>query len=185
MALVSGHVAQALEQYERVVRLNPLDAISLEALSVALCAAGRLPECLQYRLKLQQLHPDYGGINSSVGLARVYLGDLTEALGNMEQEPAEDRRLAGLAVVYAAMGRRAQSDAALKTLEGRFAATSAYEIAQIHAYRGEADLAFEWLQRSYQRHDSEIVWIKTDPLLRSLHGDRRFQVLLSQLRLPQ
>jgi len=184
MALVSGHVAEALELYDRVIQLNPLDALSLEAISDASCAADRLSQCLQYRLKLQQLHPDYGGVNSSVGMARVYLGDLNEALANMEQEPEEDRRLAGLAVVYAAMGRRAQSDAALKTLEGRFATTSAYEIAQIHAYRGEADRAFEWLQRSYQRHDSEIVWIKTDPLLRSLHGDRRFRALLAQLRLP-
>jgi serine/threonine-protein kinase len=185
MAMVSGHVAEALEQYERVIQLNPLDALSLEAISDASCAADRLSQCLQYRLKLQQLHPDYGGVNSSVGMARVYLGDLNEALANMQQEPEEDRRLAGLAVVYAAMGRRAQSDAALKTLEGRFAATSAYQIAQIHAYRGEADRAFEWLQRSYQRHDSEIVWVKTDPLLRGLHGDRRFRALLAQLRLPQ
>lgn len=185
MALVSGHVAEALEQYERVIQLNPLDALSLEAISAALCASDRLSECLRYRLKLQQLHPDYGGVNSSVGMARVYLGDLSGALGNMAQEPEEDRRLAGLAVVYAAMGRHAQSDAALQALESRFAATSAYKIAQIHAYRGEADRAFEWLQRSYQRHDSEIVWIKTDRLLRRLHGDRRFGALLTQLRLPQ
>jgi serine/threonine-protein kinase len=185
MALVFGHVTEALEQYERVIQLNPLDALSLEAISTALCALDRLPECLQYRLKLQQLHPGYGGVNSSVGMARLYLGQLNEALDNMENEPEEDRRLAGLAVVYAAMGRHAESDAALKTLEGRFATTSAYEIAQIHAYRGEAGSAFEWLQRSYQRHDSKIVSIKTDPLLRSLRGDPRFRALLTQLRLPE
>jgi TolB-like protein len=185
MALVSGHVAEALEQYERVIELNPLDALSLEAISAALCASDRLPECLQYRLKLQQLHPDYGGVNSSVGMARLYLGQLAEALDNMEKEPEEDCRLAGLAVVYAAMGRRAESDAALKTLEARFETKDAYEIAQIHAYRGETDMAFEWLQRSYQRHDSYIVWVKTDPLLRSLRGDRRFRALLTQLRLPE
>jgi serine/threonine protein kinase len=185
MALVFGHVAEALEQYERVIKLNPLDALSLEAISTALCASDRLPECLQYRLKLQQLHPDYGGVNSSVGMARLYLGQMNEALDNMRKEPEEDRRLTGLAVVYAAMGRHAESDVALKALESRFAATSAYEIAQIHAYRGDAGRAFEWLQRSYQRHDSKILSIKTDPLLRSLRGDRRFRVLLTQLRLPE
>jgi eukaryotic-like serine/threonine-protein kinase len=185
MALVSGHVAEALEQYERVIELNPLDALSLEAISAALCASDRLPECLQYRLKLQQLHPDYGGVNSSVGMARLYLGQLAEALDNMEMEPEEDRRLAGLAAVYTAMGRRAESEAALQTLETRFAAKDAYAIAQIHAYRGEADMAFEWLQRSYQRHDSNILWIKTDPLLRSLRGDRRFRALQTELRLPE
>jgi len=115
----------------------------------------------------------------------LYLGQLAEALDNMEMEPEEDRRLAGLAAVYTAMGRRAESGAALQTLEARFAAKDAYAIAQIHAYRGEADLAFEWLQRSYQRHDSNIVWIKTDPLLRSLRGDPRFRALQTELRLPE
>ena len=105
-ALVSGHVAEALELYERVIQLNPLDALSLEAISDASCAADRLSECLQYRLKLQQLHPDYGGINSSVGMARVYLGDLNEALSNMEQEPEEDRRLAGLEIGRASCRER-------------------------------------------------------------------------------
>lgn len=184
MAQVSGDIAEALAQYERVIQLNPLDALSLEAYSDVLCASDRLSQCLRYRLKLQQLHPDYGGVNSSIGFARLYLGDLTTALSDMEKEPQEDRRLAGLAIVYAAMGRRAQSDAALESLESRFATAGAYRIAQIHAYRGETDRAFEWLQRSYQRHDSKIVLVKTDPLLRSLHGDRRFRALLTQLRLP-
>jgi serine/threonine-protein kinase len=62
---------------------------------------------------------------------------------------------------------------------------SAYEIAQIHAYRGEADAAFEWLQRSYRTHNSKVLSVKTDPLLRSLRGDRRFKTLLVKLSLPE
>jgi serine/threonine protein kinase len=185
MALVSGNVAEAVEQYERVIKLNPLDAFSLKSMGIALCASDRLPECLSYRLRLQQLHPDFGGVNSFVGTARLYLGQLAEALESMEREPEEDLRLAGLAVVYAAMGNRTESDAALRTLEERFAATDAYEIAQVHAYRGEADVAFAWLQRSYQMHDSKILLMKTEPLLRNLHGDGRFQTLLATLKLPE
>jgi serine/threonine-protein kinase len=185
MALVSGHVSEAVEQYERVIELSPLDAFSLKAIGIALCASDRLPECLRYRLKLQQLHPDFGGVNSFVGMARLYLGQLAEALDAMEKEPEEDLRLAGLAMVYTAMGKHTESDAPLRTLEERFAADDAYEIAQIHAYRGEADVAFEWLQRSYQMHDSKILFIKTEPLLRNLHGDRRFQTLLARLKLPE
>jgi TolB-like protein len=185
MALVSGHVPEAVEQYERVIELNPLDPVSLKAIGVALCASQRLPECLQYRLRLQQLHPDFGGVNSFVGVARLYLGQLPEALGAMENEPEQDLRLAGLAMVYMAMGKRTESDAALRTLEERFASEDTYEIAQIHAFRGETDVALEWLQRSYQMHNSKILFIKTDPLLRNLHGDRRFQNLLVKLKLPE
>lgn len=185
MALVSGHVAEALEQYQREIELNPLDPLALQAIGIASCASDRLQECLRHRQKLQQLHPDFGGVNSFVGAARLYLGQLAEALDDMEKEPGEDLRLAGLALVYAAMGKRSESDTALKTLEESFAKDDAYEIAQIHAYRGEADAAFEWLQRTYRVHNSKIIFIKTDPLLRNLHGDRRFKSLLAKLSLPE
>jgi len=184
MALVAGHLYAAIEHYERVVEVSPLDASALNSLGVALCAADRLPECLQYRQRLQQLHPELGGINNSVGLARLYLGQLPEALEAMEKEPEKDLRLTGLALVYTALGQRTKSDTALQWLETEFAANDAYEIALIHAYRGEADLAFSWLRRCVQTHNSKIVLIKTEPLLRTLHGDPRFQSLLVKLKLP-
>jgi serine/threonine protein kinase/tetratricopeptide (TPR) repeat protein len=184
MALVAGHLDAAIEHYERVVEVSPLDAVALNSLGVALCAADRLPECLQYRQRLQQLHPEFGGINNSVGLARLYLGQLPEALEAMEKEPEKDLRLAGLALVYTALGQHTESDTALQSLETEFAANDAYEIALIHAYRGEAEVAFGWLRRCVQTHNSKIVLIKTEPLLRTLHGDPRFQTLLVKLKLP-
>ncbi|MHB8476152.1 MAG: winged helix-turn-helix domain-containing protein [Steroidobacteraceae bacterium] len=185
LALVSGHVAEAVEHYEREIELNPLDPYSLQAIGLALCASSRLQECLQYRLKLQQLHPDFGGANGLVGMAYLYLGQFPDALDAMEKEPERDSRLAGLALVYAAMGKRAESDAALQELEESFAPADAYEIAQVHAFRGEANAAFEWLQRSLRTHNSRVIFVKTDPLLRSLHGDGRFDELLVKLSLPE
>jgi TolB-like protein len=184
MALVSGNAAEAIDHYERVVEVSPLDAIALNSLGVALCAADRLPECLQYRQRLQQLHPEFGGINSSVGLSHLYLGQLPAALAAMEKEPEKDLRLAGLALVYTALGQRADSNTALTALEAEFAANDAYEIALVHAFRGEADVAFDWLRRCVQTHNAKILLLKTEPLLRTLHGDRRFRALLVKLKLP-
>jgi TolB-like protein len=185
MALVSGRVGEAVAEYQREIEQNPLDPFSLEALGIALCASDRLQECLQYRLKLQQLHPDFEGVASFVGLAHLYLGELPEALAAMEKESERDLQLAGTAMVYTAMGERAESDAALKALKKGFAADDAYEIAQVHAYRGEADAALEWLWRSYQLHNSKVLFVKTDPLLRNLHGDPRFEALVAKLNLPE
>ena len=184
MALVFGHVDEAVQQYGRAIELNPLDPIALRALGVALCAAERLQECLQYRLKLQQLHPELRGVNAFVGEARLLLGQLPEALDAMQNESEQDVRLGGLGAVYTAMGKHTESDAALKALEENYASDDGYEIAQLHAYRGEPDAAFEWLQRSFRMHNSKILFLKTDPLLRNLRRDRRFQTLLANLRLP-
>jgi serine/threonine-protein kinase len=183
-ALVSGQVSRAIELYQQALARNPLDPNILDSLGDALCAASRFEECLQNRLRLMQLHPEFDGVNSSVGMARVYLGQFEAALAAMQQEPNEDYRLGGLAAVFWTMGgRRIESDAALKALTAKFAPVDAYGIAAVHAFRGESDDAFHWLDRAYQEHNVRMPAIKTNPLFIRLHGDPRFQALLSRMRI--
>jgi serine/threonine protein kinase len=184
IALTFGDVDRAVELFQADVELNPLDPYSLESLGVALCAANRLQQCLETRLRLQQLHPEFGGVNSSVGIARLYLGQFATALDEMQRETNEDYKLGGLAMVYWALKRRTESDVALKSLTDRYTVTDPYGIAAVHAYRGDIDAAFRWLDRAYQQHHTGMLNLKTDPLLRNLHEDPRFQALLSRMRLP-
>src|SRR3990172_7014460 len=50
---------------------------------------------------------------------------------------------------------------------------SAFQIAEIYAYQGETDKAFEWLERAYKQRDGGLAEMKGDPLLRSLERDPR------------
>jgi TolB-like protein len=183
IALAFGEVARAVEWYQNDIERNLLDPNALDSLGVALCAANRLEQCLQIRLRLQQLHPEFDGANSAVGKARLYLGQFPAALEAMQREPNEDYRLGGLAMVYWAMKNRTESDAALNSLQEKFAASDAYGIAQVHAYRAESDAAFRWLNTAYQQHHAGMLDIKADPLLHNLHGDPRFRALLKRMRL--
>ena len=183
IALTFGEVDRAIELYQKDVERNPLDPIALDSLGVAFCAANRLQQCLQTRLRVLKLHPEFGGVNSSAGIARLYLGQLAAALDAMQREPNEEYRLGGLAMVYSAMGQRTESDTALKSLTEKFASSEAYAIAEVHAYRGEIDDSFRWLDRAYRQHNAGMLGLKADPLLRNLHGDLRFQALLTRMRL--
>ncbi len=183
VALTFGQSDKAVELFRKLVERNPLDPPSLDALALALCSAGSLQECLQLRLKLLELHPEFRGVNSAAGVAHLYLGQFDEALKAMQREPEESDRLAGLALVYWAMGRRHESTAALTALTGKFARDDPYGIAEVHAYRAEGDAAFAWLDRAVRQHNAQVPYLKADPLLRNLHGDRRFQALLTRLKL--
>jgi len=183
LALTFGETDRAVELYQAYLERSPFDPYTLNSLCNALCAANRLQQCLETRLRLLRLYPEYGGVNRSVGLARLYLGQLAEALAAMLAEPNEDFRLAGLAMVYSAMGKPAESDVALHSLMEKFAPSDAYGIAEVHAYRGEIDEAFRWLDRAYRDHNFAMVGLQADPLLRNLHGDLRFQALLSRMSL--
>jgi serine/threonine-protein kinase len=184
LALTFGDADRAVTLYRGELERDPIDSSTLDSLGTALCAANRLPQCLETRLKVLQMQPEFDGAHSSVGIARLYLGQYDAALAAMQQEPNEGYRLRGLALAHWALGQHGASDAALQSLTEGFAASDAYGIATVHAYRGEVDDAFRWLDRAYRQHDGGMLDLKADPLLRNLHSDRRFQALLTRMKLP-
>jgi hypothetical protein len=54
----------------------------------------------------------------------------------------------------------------------------------IYAWRGETDKAFEWLQVSFDNHDTGTLSLLIDPLMRGLHHDARYNGLLAKIGLP-
>jgi hypothetical protein len=60
----------------------------------------------------------------------------------------------------------------------------AYQIAEVCAWRGETDEAFEWLQISLDNHDTGLLSLLIDPLMRSLHHDSRYSEMLARVGLP-
>jgi hypothetical protein len=58
-----------------------------------------------------------------------------------------------------------------------------YQIAEVYAFRGEADKAFQWLDRALQQRDPGAPELKTGPLMKSLRQDRRYPELLKKMRL--
>jgi hypothetical protein len=61
---------------------------------------------------------------------------------------------------------------------------SAYQVAQVYAYRGESEKSFEWLERAYEQRDAGMTQVSTDPLLKNLRRDQRYTELLKKMRLP-
>ena len=83
------------------------------------------------------------------------------------------------------LGNAEASNAALAKLTADYGFNAAYQIAQAHAWRGEHDAAFEWLNRAYTQRDGGLAEVKYDPLLRSLRGDPRYTELLKKMNLPR
>jgi hypothetical protein len=60
----------------------------------------------------------------------------------------------------------------------------AYQIAEVCAWRGETDKAFKWLQISLDNHDTGLLTLLIDPLMRSLRNDSRYSQMLTKVGLP-
>ena len=145
---------------------------------------GRLDQSAADSKKALEMNPDNGC--AQLILSRIYLlqGRPQDALPEIEHVHYAPHRARLYALTYYALGRKNESDAALRELMTKYHASNAFEIATIYAFRNQTDEAFEWLDRAYAQRDPSLMATKLEPLLKSLHNDPRFAALLKKLNLP-
>ena len=114
----------------------------------------------------------------------ILRNDGEAALREAQLEPNEGYRHFELALAHYARSDRPAADAALAELVAKDRNFMAYQIAEVYAWRGENDKAFEWLQVSLNDHDTGTLSLLIDPLMRSLQHDARYHALLARIGLP-
>lgn len=184
LAWILGRADVATRLARRAMEIDPLSPGGHQNGGVSLYKAGLFDEAVAALNNALQLAPAME--NAHIALAKIYLAQsrATEALAEAEKEKDSAFRVFGMALAYHALGRRKNSDASLAELIGKYATEAGYQVAEVYAFRGEADRAFSWLERAYDEHDSGVADMKTDPLLKNLRQDPRFAAFLVKLRLP-
>ena len=182
-AFISGDSAELVDIRRRSLERSPLDMSDMFGLAAVQQFDGRLAESAATTRKLLDLNPDYATAQAQYGVTLLLMGKNAEALEAATKEPDEASKLEVLAAVYWALGRRAESDSALSALEREFGNRNAYEIAAAHAYRGETDAAFAWLNHAYQQNKGIFARVKFDQFFRKLRTDPRFDALLRKAQL--
>lgn len=183
LALCLGRLGEAIELYRRALEQDPLSTASYHNLGSALQAMDRLEEAEAAYRKVLELAPQRVGTRGLLSLTLLALGRGDEALAEAGREPEEAFGLWALAIVHHGLGHAAESDAALEELIEKYSEDAAYQIAEVYAVRGEADRAFEWLERAYTQNDPGLTETKDDRRLRSLHGDPRWGAFLKKMGL--
>ncbi|WP_295679683.1 tetratricopeptide repeat protein [uncultured Nevskia sp.] len=179
-----GRFPDAEAAARRAVEIDPLMATAHLALARVLFTMERLDEADAEARKAAELQPGSTSSHRWQVFVAVLRGDGETALREAQLEPNEGFRLCSLALAQAVRGDRAASDAALAQLIAMGEQSLAYQIAEVHAWRGDKDAAFEWLQRAYDSHDGGILSLPSDPLLKGLRSDPRYAELLAKLGLP-
>ena len=179
-----GRFDNALQLNRRAIELDPLNASSWEALAETESMMGQLDQSAADSKKALEVNPDHWG--SSINLSRIYLlqGRPRDALREIERVKIDAYRAHLYALTYYALGRKRESDAALRELMMKYHASNAFEIATIYAFRKQPDEAFKWLDRAYGQRDPSLMATNVEPLLNSLHKDPRYAAFLKKIHLP-
>lgn len=184
LASALGRFEEALQLGRHAASVDPLSPVSWANLCQVATTAGKLDEAFSAGTKALELQPSGPTLHLNRGLVYIAKGTPQDALAEFQQEAEPIWRTQGLAVGYHALGRKPQSDQALAELIDKFQADGAFQIAQVYAFRGEADRAFEWLERAYKQRDGGLSGMKGDLLLKSLEPDPRYTAFLKKMRLP-
>jgi TolB-like protein len=182
---VVGHWDDAARLTTASIALDPLFAGWHDLFAIILDRTGRLTEAEAERRRTLDISPTYERAHFDLGLTLLAEGKLDAAFSEMQQETPDGGRDAGLAIIFNAMGRKADSDAALERFMKQRAGDRAYRIAQIYAYRGDADAAFVWLDRAFDQRDVDLLWFKRNLAFRDLESDRRYKTFLHRMKLPE
>ena len=178
LALAQGEPERATISYRQAVTLDPVNPAARANLAFNLAATKHFAEARAEFPRVVELNPAAPWAHAGLGLAYLLEGKFEDAVTEAQQDAAEWARLVIVAPVRWSQKRIPESDAALARLKEGFADTAAYQIAEVHAYRGEKDQAFEWLERARQQRDSGLLRTGSDPLLVNLREDPRWQSFL-------
>jgi TolB-like protein/lipoprotein NlpI len=172
-----GRWADAERHYRAALAKDPLNTYVTVNLGATLYDAGRFADAEAMYRKLLKLAPDFLWAPYYLGKALHAQGKHEAALAIVQQDEVEEDRLLLLPIVLQAAGHQAEADEALRTLIAKFSDRD--------AYRGERDLAFQWLDRAYENKNIDLVTILGEHLFKSVVDDPRYKALLRKMNLPQ
>jgi TolB-like protein len=176
-----GRIEDAIMLDEETVRRDPVNTSWLFNLAAAKHWADQNDESIALLRTVLNLSPGFSGARLILGEALLGKGDAEAALAEFEQEPYELFRLIGLPLAYHDLGREAEFQKALDELIAKVGPLSPYDVGSVFAYCGDADRAFEWLDKSVAANDGGSLVILVDTLFDNVHSDPRWVPLLRKL----
>jgi tetratricopeptide (TPR) repeat protein len=169
-----GRTDEALRVDEALARRDPVNPLTLFNFGLLQNIAGRRDAAIASFRTALSLAPGRAGGHSQLGYTLLMKGDAASALAEIEAETSEIRKMIYLPMAYHALGRKADSDAALAALIAKYEKDAAYNVAEVYAFRDEADPTFAWLDKAIEYGDPGLSEIVTEPSFENVRADPRW-----------
>ena len=185
LARIIGQLDKSIKLIKQSINVDPIKGIAHFNFGQTLFYANRYDEAIISFKKLLDLNPQFPRTHTFLGEVYLFQGKSELALDEMHKEVDEGWKGFGLVLVYHHMGRKEEADEVTKDYIAKFQKTQMYQVAEIYAFRGEKDKAFEWLDKAFTgTRDGRLTYIKGDPLMKNLESDPRYKSFLKKMNLP-
>jgi TolB-like protein/Flp pilus assembly protein TadD/tRNA A-37 threonylcarbamoyl transferase component Bud32 len=180
-----GRLIEAIATTRKAIELDPLSHSAWQTLTTYLVSTRDFAAAREASRRALEISPQSDFSLNDLGTLQLLEGRAQDALETFRKIDNEGFRLSSVAMAEHTLGHARESQQALEQVIAQHAAGAAFQIAEIYAWRGEKDQAFDWLERAYRQRDGGLVDIKTDPPLADLHDDPRYKAFLRKMNLPE
>lgn len=177
-----GRLEEGIRFAEYQVARDPANAIAFNNLGVLYRYAGQLAEAEEALRMCLTLNSSFAGANYELGAVYLLNGQYDAAHAAFSDEELRVFGQVGLAMVYAAQRDRVRSQQVLDEIISQHGGQLSYYVAMIKAFQGDADGAFDWLEKTRQAGDHELPNVINEPLFANLHSDARWLPFLATIQ---
>jgi serine/threonine-protein kinase len=185
-----GRFDDAVASARRAAELDPLSPVIHNAVAAALTVAERYDESLEQMQKV---------IDAGFAIPMTY-----ELAGTLYARKGFEGR--GVEFILTALSALSNDEEIKKSLRNAFAESgykgfwrrwlelavdeqkipipSKFHIASRYAFIGDAERAFEWLEKAYEERAGFLIHLKVEPNFASLRNDPRFHDLVRRVGIP-
>ncbi len=187
---LNGMYDKALKQYDRLVELNPRDAVMASYNRARIFNYQHDHDRAVAELeKVRALEPDHPLIKTFLAIAFFNQGRIDEAQGQVEEVLAQHPHFDGLQVLLAwCLSARGEHDRARSLITHRVEETAradhdiSFWLASLYAMEGMTDEAIAWVQHAIKLGNENYPLFAENTRLDSLRADPRFIALMADLR---
>lgn len=175
MLFALGRIEESLPYYERIAIDNPLSASAHYNLGLMYLFTGNPERALAKLDTVQLLSPQRYGTNFFRCMAYLLMNEVELARQAIDDEPGESSRASGRALIFHELGQETEFREELSRLVELSGEEYGSEVALVHAWVGNLDEAFYWLEKERETGaGSGWTQILGYPQVKNLAADPRW-----------
>lgn len=170
--LVQGRFEEAQRLSDVALRLDPINNAVRRQLGDTYGFGDDQDTAIEVYSSILDDNPGIARIHGR--MARVYManGDLDAAAEHYAAEPVD--WVHDMGDIMLAIARDGDWRPMAVAYEEHYGYLNAYQLAEIYAYAGDTETAFQWLSHTATYRDPGATWSKISQFLRPLHDDPRW-----------
>jgi TolB-like protein len=180
-----GNIDKAIELQKKAIQLDPLVYGNYFNLGNANFRLNQLKEAEEAFKTFAIYYPNWQIYHYMMARIRLAQNDIEGARNEIEQETHDFFGIYGRNFIEFTAGNKEESDKLFVEFLTKFSSTDPSNIADLYAFRGNYEKAFEWLNIAVERKDPVLTEALTYPSFKPMYKDPRWNTIIDAMNLPK